>query len=102
VIWNDGLRQWIPRPIAIGSDAVYMVLYTTGIRNRSQSVQIGYFGKNGIQYQPVVFAGAQGQYPGLDQVNVQLPSSLNGLGQTVLWLAVDGANPSNVVTVNFQ
>ena len=33
---------------------------------------------------PVSYAGAQGQYPGLDQVNLQLPSSLAGSGDTVI------------------
>ena len=33
---------------------------------------------------PVTYAGTQGRYPGLDQVNLQLPSSLAGRGDTVI------------------
>jgi uncharacterized protein (TIGR03437 family) len=46
----------------------------------------------------VLFAGAQPDYPGLDQVNVKLGSELAGKGDTVVSLSVDGraANPVSI------
>jgi uncharacterized protein (TIGR03437 family) len=44
----------------------------------------------------VQFAGPQGQYPGLDQVNIQLPNSLSGKGTTNVILTVDGSVANTV------
>jgi uncharacterized protein (TIGR03437 family) len=86
-------------PINIGSDILYLVLYGTGIRNRRP---------NGIvactingQSLPVAYAGPQSQFPGLDQVDVLLPSSLKGAGQVNVTLTVDG-EVSNTATLTFQ
>jgi uncharacterized protein (TIGR03437 family) len=49
----------------------------------------------------VVFAGAQPQYVGLDQVNVLLPGSLIGRGVVEVRLAI-GAATSNSVTIAVQ
>jgi uncharacterized protein (TIGR03437 family) len=86
-------------PINLGaaSTRVYLVLYGTGIRGRTglsgASVTLG-----GIALQ-VDYAGAQGTYAGLDQVNVLLDHSLAGQGQLTLQLTVDGV-PANPVVVN--
>jgi uncharacterized protein (TIGR03437 family) len=50
---------------------------------------------------PVTFAGAQGTDPGLDQVNVALPSSLAGAGVVEVQVAA-GNGTSNVVTIQVQ
>jgi uncharacterized protein (TIGR03437 family) len=52
-----------------------------------------------------VYAGAQGQYPGLDQVNVVIPHSLAGSGLSTLVLSVQDAvnnvnTTSNTVTLH--
>ena len=43
----------------------------------------------------VTYAGPQGSFPGLDQVNVLLPSTFTGMGVQNLTLTVNGstANP---------
>ena len=52
---------------------------------------------------PVLYAGPQGSYAGLDQVNVQVPASLAGRGQTVLRLTVGSiAQTANPVQVTIQ
>ena len=53
--------------------------------------------------QPVTvqYAGAQGQYQGLDQVNIALPASLAGAGEVSVYLVADG-KPSNMTTINIQ
>lgn len=87
-------------PINLGVDTpTYLSLYGTGIRNRSSlgnvSVTI-----NGTGV-PVLFAGPQGSYAGLDQVNVAVTLSLRGSGETDLILTVDG-QAANTVRVNIQ
>jgi uncharacterized protein (TIGR03437 family) len=40
---------------------------------------------------PVLYAGPQSEYPGLDQVNIgPLPASLGGRGQLTIAMKVDG------------
>ena len=87
-------------PINLGVDTpTYLQLYGTGIRNESSlsnvSVTI-----NGTSV-PVVYAGAQGGFVGLDEVDVALPLSLRGSGETDLVLTVDGQT-ANTVRVNIQ
>jgi uncharacterized protein (TIGR03437 family) len=49
----------------------------------------------------VLYAGAQGQYEGFDQMDVQLPHSLAGAGVVNVVATVDGAT-SNVVQIQIQ
>ena len=85
-------------PISIQPNGArtYLMLFGTGIRGVSSlsgvRVTIG-----GIDV-PVLSAGAQSQYAGLDQVNVELPGSLRGRGDVDVALVVDG-KPANVVTI---
>ncbi len=78
--------------------AGYLVLYGTGIRGGSQanvSVRIGNIDA------PVSFAGAQGGFAGLDQVNVALPAKLKGRGQLVVTVTVSG-QATNMGQLTFQ
>jgi len=90
----DASNNVIPLPIDLSAGQIYLELYGTGLRNaRNVTVTIG-----GLSV-PVLSAGAQGAYPGLDQVNVgPLPPSLAGKGQVNILLTADGqtANASNV------
>ena len=83
----------------MGSDTLYLVLYGTGIRNRSSLSSVTCT-ING-QSLPVAYAGPQPQYPGLDQVDVLLPASLKGAGQVNVTLTADG-QVSNTATLTFQ
>jgi uncharacterized protein (TIGR03437 family) len=86
-------------PIDLGaaSDQIILLLFGTGIRGfRSVSVTIG--GQNVA----VLGAAAQGQYAGLDQINVgPLPRSLAGSGEVEIVATVDGRR-SNTVTVRVR
>src|SRR5262249_18389639 len=87
-------------PINLGVDTpTSLVLYGTGIRNRSalSGVTATIKGVNA----PVFFAGAQGVFVGLDQVNLSLPLNLRGSGESDLILTVDGQT-ANTVRVNIQ
>jgi phospholipase C len=65
----------------------YLVLYGTGIRGAQQAhvgVRIGNLNA------PVIYSGAEGVFPGLDQVNVSLPSALSGRGRLVVTITING------------
>ena len=103
VVTNDPLNIGIfPNAIVLGaspSDRVYLVLYGTGIRNRSLNSVTATIGGVSV---PVQYAGLQSTYPGLDQVNVgPLVQGLVGKGTVSLILTVDGV-PANPVLVAFQ
>ncbi len=82
--------------LALGSSTgtVYLSLFGTGIRD-AETVQVYIAG----QPATVKYAGAQGQYQGLDQVNVVLPRSLTGLGEVSVYVVADGT-VSNMTTIN--
>jgi uncharacterized protein (TIGR03437 family) len=95
--------ECVAQPISLGSagDTVYLALFGTGLRHASSAsavtVQVGNLSL------PPVYVGPQGQYPGLDQVNVQLPASLAGSGTVnVAVKTQDTGATSNVVTVVFE
>ena len=86
-------------PIDLSSDQVYLVLYRTGIRLRSTLTNVT--ASIGGTSLPLVYAGAQGSFAGLDQANILLPRTLTGRGEVDITLNVDG-KISNVVRVNFK
>lgn len=96
---KSGSSTFAPNPIAIGSNQVYIVLYGTGVRRHSLNPLFATV--KGISV-PVAYAGSQGQFPGLDQINVgPLPTSLSGAGTTDLIVTVDGV-PANSVQLAFK
>jgi uncharacterized protein (TIGR03437 family) len=96
---QTGSSTFAPSSIAIGSNQVYIVLYGTGVRRHSLNPVFATV--NGISI-PVAYAGAQSQFPGLDQINVgPLPTSLAGAGTSDLIVTVDGV-PANSVQLAFQ
>ena len=85
-------------PIAVGpaSEQATLILYGTGLNSaKDVTVTIG-----GMKAQ-VTFAGAQGTYLGLDQINVLLPQSLSGMGKVDV-IVTAGGKPSNPVNVVVQ
>jgi uncharacterized protein (TIGR03437 family) len=98
-----------PAAIDLGppSDEVFLSLFGTGLRSRSslENVKLRLssedlvWGFASIDL-PVIYAGAQGQFPGLDQVNVKLPRSLQGRFDAYLDVnvIVDGkSSPQNTI-----
>jgi uncharacterized protein (TIGR03437 family) len=84
-------------PIALGVDTpIYVSLFGTGIGSaNSVTVNVGT-----VQIQPL-YAGTQGQYPGLDQVNFGLPLTLRGAGLVNVTITADGVT-SNLVQLAIQ
>lgn len=85
-------------PISLGAstDTVYVTLYGTGIRN-AKAVQAYVAGVS----VPVAYAGPQGSFAGLDQINITLPQSLSGTGEASVYLIADG-QISNVGSLKIQ
>jgi uncharacterized protein (TIGR03437 family) len=88
-----------PIDLGPGGTQVVLVLYGTGIRGRSSLG--GVAAKIGGVDAEVQYAGAQSQFPGLDQVNVVIPRELAGHGEVDLALTVDGKT-ANTVRVNIR
>ena len=87
-------------PIVLGVDQpVYVSFYGTGIRNRSALPNVTVT-INGMSL-PALYAGPAPNFVGLDQVNVGLPLTLRGSGETNVSLTVDGQT-SNTVTIHVQ
>jgi uncharacterized protein (TIGR03437 family) len=77
--------------LPIGTTALYVVLYGTGIRN-AQRVAAS-LGQALVQ---VPYFGAQLQYPGLDQVNLLVTNSAGLKGRQSLTLLVDDVFSNSV------
>ena len=88
----DCTAACVPTPIELSPAApVYLTLYATGLRFQSQTtVTI-----RGLSA-PVLYAGPQPSFPGLDQVNVELPVQLRGAGEVEIALTVDGQKANSV------
>ena len=102
VVDKDGSRriQLLTTPIAIPAGGIGVLsLYGTGIRGTGGSARVSSTVK-GLTAD-VLYAGAQAEFAGLDQVNIQLPAGLAGSGEVDVQLIVDGKN-ANVVRVAIQ
>jgi uncharacterized protein (TIGR03437 family) len=80
----DANRNAVPVRVNSGQPS-YLILFGTGVRNQGE-VQVKIAG----QLCPVVWSGAHPQWPGLDQINVQLPASLQGVGTAQIILSAGG------------
>jgi uncharacterized protein (TIGR03437 family) len=81
-------------------EQVYLVLYGTGISG-SAVLESAVLTIGGTAV-PVIYAGPQGQFPGLDQINAgPLPRSLQGRGVVDAILTVNGKT-SNRVELRFR
>jgi uncharacterized protein (TIGR03437 family) len=75
----------------------YLILYGTGIRGRSALSNVTAT-INGTPVQ-VLYAGPQGSYSGLDQVNIAVPSALRGVTGAQVIVTVDEV-AANAVAVD--
>jgi uncharacterized protein (TIGR03437 family) len=101
-IYDSGQRMWLAKPLNVGtgSEFLFLTLYGTGIRGRQNLTDVG--ATVAGTPVPVTYAGAQGFFPGLDQVNIgPLPKSLAGHGLAEIVISVRGQS-SNPVQVQIQ
>ncbi|MGH9766734.1 MAG: hypothetical protein ACREAB_04800 [Blastocatellia bacterium] len=99
--FNAAQNRFVARPIDLGpdTDQVFLLLFGTGIRNRNSlfSVRAAIGGANA----EVLFAGPQGGFVGLDQVNLRLPRSLGGRGEVDVMVSVD-RSVANTVRISVR
>ncbi len=96
--YDPAQNKYIPIPIDLGpeleeaSDQVFLVLFGSGVRRNDDLKAVSAHAGGGVL--PVVYAGAQGSFPGLDQINLRLPRSLTVRGEqeVVLTLNARAAN----------
>jgi len=82
-----------PVDLGISTDAVTLKFYAYGVSGASE-VHVQIAGEE----VPLLYAGASGYFPGLDEVMVRVPQSLAGRGATDVTLTADGqaANPVHI------
>lgn len=102
VVELNAAGQVVAKPIDLGppTDQVFLLLYGTGIRGRgttpNTTVTVG------GATQTVQYTGAQGQFLGLDQVNVRLNRNLAGRGLVDVLLRQNFTVNSNVIKVQIR
>jgi uncharacterized protein (TIGR03437 family) len=91
--------SYVAAPVSLepSTDQFYLILYGTGIRGAGNNVTVAIRGINA----PVMYAGPQGEFPGLDQVNVSLPQQLAGSGTVNIELTA-ALSAANIVNIAFQ
>src|SRR5262249_13670198 len=89
----------VPIDLGPATHEVFLVLFGTGLRFHSAPAAVKL--KIGGVDAPVLFAGAQGDFEGLDQVNARLPRDLAGRGEVDLAVVVDGVM-ANTLRVNIK
>ncbi|HEX8998979.1 MAG TPA: hypothetical protein VGB07_03700, partial [Blastocatellia bacterium] len=102
VQFDTAQQRLVSLPIDLGpaGEQVYLILFGTGIRFRGNLTAVT--ATLGGTNTPIPYAGPQGEFVGLDQVNAgPIPRSLIGRGEVGLLLTVDGKT-ANVVLTNFR
>lgn len=100
-VFDSATGKFVSVPIDLGvaSDQVFLLAYGSGIRGRSAlSALTVMIGGTSVT---VDYAGPQGDFVGLDQLNIRLPQSLAGRGEVDLAVTADGAT-SNTVRIRFK
>jgi uncharacterized protein (TIGR03437 family) len=93
--------RFVPLAIDLGedrgpeSDRVFLILFGTGLRHLESLSQVN-LKIGGVSANPD-FAGAQGYFLGLDQINVLIPRALIGRGETEIELLTDGKAANKVI-----
>ena len=100
--FDPAQNKYVPIPIDLGpeTDQVFLDLFGTGIRSRTDLSSIKALGFL-VGFPEVTYAGPQRIYSGVDQVNIRLPRSLIGLGKLSIDLLVETAL-SNHVEINIK
>jgi uncharacterized protein (TIGR03437 family) len=99
--YDESLGRFVAVPLEFlaPDEELFLVLFGTGVRGHSENEAVSL--KLGGVSVPVLFAGAQGELVGVDQINAQLPRSLVGRGVVNIELQV-GEQTTNVVTIQMQ
>ncbi len=98
MIWD---QNFAPVAIAAGTDQqpTYLTLFGTGWRHRTDlgNVTVTIGGVAAV----LTYVGEQPDFPGLDQMNLMIPSSLAGTGSVAIVITVDG-HVANQTAITIQ
>jgi uncharacterized protein (TIGR03437 family) len=100
--YDSAQQSSVAVPVSLGAetDKLYLILFGAGIRGVKDLSDVEV--EVGNQAVPVIFAGAQGDLIGLDQVNIgPLPRTLAGKGSVEVVIRVKGRR-ANRVTLTIQ
>ena len=99
--FDAGQNKFVPVPIDLGAttDQVFLIVFGGGFRFRSSLTNVA--ATIGGTPVTVQFAGAQGDFVGLDQLNLLLPKSLAGRGEMDLVVTANG-KAANTLRVNIK
>ena len=103
--YEDVASGPVANPVAVPiewkdpNDVLYLILYTTGFRLRSQLSNVTSLIGGGAQ--DVLYAGAQGSFAGVDQVNILLNRNLATRGDLDVIVTADG-RAANTVRINVK
>lgn len=100
--YDSAQQRSVAVPVSLGAetDKLYLILFGAGIRGVKDLADVEV--EVGNQAVPVIFAGAQGDLVGLDQVNIgPLPRTLAGKGSVEVVIRVKGRR-ANRVTLTIQ
>jgi uncharacterized protein (TIGR03437 family) len=103
--YDQTQRKFVHRQIDFGpdlgvaSDQLYLILFGTGFRNRSSLANAAVSNSEGAA--AALYAGPQGDFVGLDQLNIQLRRRMIDFGTVYLVLYADG-QPSNRLEIQFK
>jgi uncharacterized protein (TIGR03437 family) len=84
----QGQLEAVPIDLGADDEEVFLVLFGTGIRHRNPAAPVS--AKVADLDATVAYAGRQGDFVGLDQVNLRLPRGLKGRGLSSIALTIDG------------
>lgn len=88
-----------PRSLRFGEgERLFLVLYGTGLRGAPAG---GTRLRIGNTEPAVLYIGDQREFPGLDQVNIEIPRELAGTGEAAVRLEVEGKQ-ANSLTLRFE
>ncbi len=98
--FDPAQNKLAPVPIELTpvNEQVFLLLFGTGLRRNPQAMVDAAIGGQTVE---VVYAGAQRQYAGLDQVTLALPRELRGKGEVTVELMVDD-HKVNPIVVHFK
>lgn len=100
--FNQQTGRFIPRLIEFGPDPneqLYLILFGTGIRNNSGQKNVRVHHSQGVA--DALYAGPQGDFAGLDQVNIQLNRMMVDYGRVYIYLNIEGQE-SNRLQIEFK
>ncbi len=97
--FDSSQSAFVARPIELGTDDVFLILYGTGLRHHGGLTTV--IARIGGAASEVLFAGGLEGFAGLDQVNVRIPRGLAGRGEVEIEIETEG-KLANKVKVNIR